>query len=764
MRRSICFFGVCLVLLASVSVVRGQNVPKPLNSSFLITEGVKVHDKELYDSARTYFQQVTRNDSLYGTACYEIALGYYAEKAYDSALVYIKKAVNSGQMTVTEQARVLMGSIFGDAGASDSALVCYYEALKRMPYSSKLLYDIGATYYRLDSLDLAERYFIQAITVNPTYYRATFMLGRLNEKMNRRIEAMLCYYMASLINPSVDLTRLVELYLGGESDLVPLLKEYVPTSPSFEKVEDYINSKIAMSDKYKPVFKSPTAFVRQGDILFKYLEYDPKVDNFYMNYFVQLFTYLRDKKQVETAMYIYFSDFNIDKVQKWIKSNSSKIQKFYGGLKSEIWRLAGRGFVNDANYEGMNYVFSNGNLLEFGKYSNEKNKVKEELWQFVEKDGSVSTTMNYKNGKPEGEMKDFNSSGQLTSNIPFVNGVKSGAGRLYHDNGLLKAEGIFENDKLNGKLTHYFYTGQKQAEQIYKNDAENGLTVNYYKNGAVVDSVSWSNGKQNGEYRSFYANNQLSATGRLVNDLIDGELIYYYPDGKISNHGNMVKDNKVGKWVIYYPNGVVKDIAFYNDKGNLADTGKSFDANGILTNLYIYSNNGKNVQRFYYRPDGSVFEKEEVKNDNLVKMESFDINGKSFGEINISNSGTYVKDYNRYGTISAEGMVKNGKTEGRWIFYGFWGNIRQISYYKKGEQNGADTLFFPNGKIKSVGNYKDGKADGYGTLYNQAGKITAEGYCVNDVKEGYWLAYDNSGKMTRRVYFSENEPDQWQQF
>jgi antitoxin component YwqK of YwqJK toxin-antitoxin module len=765
MGRYIYTLGISVVLLFSKMAAQGQNVPKPLQSAFLIAEGIMFHDKQIYDSARTCFEQITRNDSLYGTACYEIALGYYSEKEYDSALFYIQKAVNSGEIGITEQARVLMGSIFDDAGMPDSALACYQIALKTAPYNSKLLYDFGCTYFRMDSLDLAEQYLIQAIKINPTYYRATFMLGKLNEKMNRRIEAMLCYYMANLINPSAELTRGVELYLAGESDIDPLRKEYIPTSPSFEKIEEYINSKIAMTAKYKPVFKSQSAFVRQGDLLFKYLEYDPKADNFYMNYYVPLFIYIRDKKFMETAMYVYFSGFNIENVQKWIKSNSPKIQKYYGAVKEEINRLSARGFVHATRYDGMNYVYSDGILSAFGKYSDEKNKVREGLWHFLGNGGFIASTENYKNGKLNGEDKDFNLQGQLTGSFHYVNGMMSGVGRLYHDNGQLQAEGSFENDKLNGKLTYYFPTGQRRSEENYKTGMLNGVLSNYYKNGNIADSVSWTNGKQNGIYCAMYPNGQISAQGRLVNDLVEGELVYYYPDGQISAQGNMIKNNYAGKWVTYHPNGAISAVSFYNDKGNLSDTAKYFDANGILTSMLVYSNNGKNIQEFYCRPDGSIYQKQEIKNEIPTKLEVFDKDGKVLETINISgNAETFVKHYNEFGKVSAEGIRKNGKQEGRWVYYGIFGNIERISYFKKGDRNGADTLFFSNGKIKTISNYKDDKADGYGLSYNLAGKITVEGYCVNDNPEGYWLYYDNFGNITQKAYLTNGEPDQWQQY
>jgi antitoxin component YwqK of YwqJK toxin-antitoxin module/Tfp pilus assembly protein PilF len=639
-------------------------------------------------------------------ACYEIALGYYYEKSYDSAAVYIRKAVDCKQMS--EQARVLMGTIFDEAKMPDSALACYKTALQFMPYNSKLLYDIGCTYYRLDSLDLAEDFVIQAIKINPTYYKATFMLGALNEKRNRRVEALLCYYMAALINPSAELVRTVELYLGGESEIAPLVKEYVPTSPSFEKIEEYIDAKIAMTAKYKPIFKSKSAFARQGDILFKYLEFDPKADNFYMNFYVKLFTLMRDKKQVETAMYVYFSGFNIESVQKWVKSNSSKVTKFYGAVKDEITRLSARGFVNDANYQGMNYVYADGVLSEFGKYSDEKNKVREGLWIVVEPDGWVSTTVNYKNGKPDGEVNGFNSNGQLIGSISVVNGIKSGVQKMYYNNGQLQWEAFYENSKLNGKLTRYYFTGQKQGEENYRND------------------------------------------------LLEDEMIYYYLDGKISQQGNFVKDNPIGKWIDYHPNGSISTINFYSNKGNLPDTASYFDANGVLTSVFVYSNNGKNIQKIYFRPNGSVYTKEEVKNENLIKIESFDTIGNVLETTNISNAGTYVKYRNWFGNVSSEGMLKNGNADGRWVYYGLFGNIRQVSWFKQGEQYGADTSFYPNGKIKIIGNNKNGKHNGYATQYNQAGKVTDIWYYANDEPDQWQQMYSVNGNLDFETYYSNH--------
>lgn len=753
------YFSLCLALLFFNPDVSGQNVPKPLNVGFLIDEGIRCHDNQLYDSARYYFLQVTRNDSLYSTACYEIALGYYDEEEYELALAYIKKAVNGREASIREQATVLMGTIYDDAGMPDSAIICYKIALKSLPYNTKLLYDLGFTYYKLDSLELSEQYLIQAITINPTYFRANFALGQLNEKMNRKIEALLCYYMANLITHSTDLARYIEFYLSDESHITPLVNEYHPAFRSFETVDEYINSKIAMTAKYKPIFKSTTAFARQGDLLFKYLEYEPNTNNFYMNYYVKILTLIREKKQIETCMYTYFSPFKEEKVQKWMASNASKVQKFYDMVLGEINQMIYKGFVNNTHDEGIRYVYNKGVLLEFGKYSDEKNKVKEGLWRFLEKNGSVSTTLNYDNGEPNGEMKEFNSSGQMVSSIPFVNGRRVGAGKLYYENGALKADAFFENNALHGELTRYFATGQKQKTENYKNGNENGWFATYYKNGNIADSVSWSNGKQNGIYCALYPNNQLSTVGRFVNNMIDGEVLNYYPDGKIKNQLNFVRDNITGKRTSYHPNGAIEQITFYNDNGNLIDTSKYFAADGILQSMFIYSNNEKNIQKIYYRANGSIFQKNEVINDNLVKIEYFDNEGKLLETTPISKTGTYIKNRNWLGNISSEGMLVNGEYEGRWINYGLAGNMEQVSYFKNGERNGTDTSFFSNGKIRAIVR----QYDGYATYYNQSGVLNAEGYYVNDAKEGYWRFYNSSGKLSHIAYYTNNELDQWQQ-
>jgi antitoxin component YwqK of YwqJK toxin-antitoxin module len=744
--------------------IQGQNVPKPLQSNFLIQEGIKWHDRQEFDSARFYFNQITRNDSLYATASYEIALGYYSVENYDSALYYIKKAVNGRETNIREQARTLMGSIFDDAGMPDSALACYEEALKLLPYSSKLLYDLGVTHYKLGHLELAEQYLIQAIKLNPVYYRATIILGRVNEKMNRRVEALLCYYMASLINNNASIVRAVELYLGGESDIVPGIKEYVPTHPSFEKIEDYIDSKIAMNAKYKPIVKSTSAFARQGDLLFKYLQFDPKSDNFYMNYYVRFFTSLRDRKLLETCMNLYFAEFDFPHVKKWIEKNSAKVKQFYTTVVGDIFNLAAKGFVNEAHYDGMFYVFSNGVLLEFGKYSDEKNKVKEEMWLFVEKDGLVSTTLNYEKGKPQGVMESFASDGSMTSEIPYINGVRAGTGKWYHDNGNPRIEAHYVNNKLDGKCIYFFYTGQKEKEENFVNGLEDGLTVNYFKNGAVKDSIFRSQGKQNGEYLEYYPNGNLSVKGKIINDFATGEVFYYYPDGQIRTQGTLVKNEYNGKWTTYYPNGAVESVVLYNDKGVLVDTSKNYNANGDITLISINSNNGKNAHRIYYRPDGSIYEKEEIKNNELVKVELFDNDNKSIEVINIGKGNTNVKRQNWMGNISSEGIFKAGKIDGRWVYRGLHGNIERISHFKNGDRNGTDTTFYANGQIKSIENFKDDQYNGYTTYFHISGNVEAEGYCVNDKKEGYWLYYDIFGKLTRKAYFTENEADQWQQY
>ena len=94
--------------------------------------------------------------------------------------------------------------------------------------------------------------------------------------------------------------------------------------------------------------------------------------------------------------------------------------------------------------------------------------------------------------------------------------------------------------------------------------------------------------------------------------------------------------------------------------------------------------------------------------------------------------------YFKNGKIWKKGNLKDGKRDGEFIEYGFFGsrNIyhkRRLENYKDGKLDGGYLNYFDTGDVNVVGNYKDGKLEGKYTYYDKDGKIYWEGIYKDDV-------------------------------
>ena len=86
-----------------------------------------------------------------------------------------------------------------------------------------------------------------------------------------------------------------------------------------------------------------------------------------------------------------------------------------------------------------------------------------------------------------------------------------------------------------------------------------------------------------------------------------------------------------------------------------------------------------------------------------------------------------VREYYDNGQISIKGNFKDGKRDGRWLFYySSNGQIWTENNFNNGKQDGKYTSYYNNGQIKIEGNYINGLEDGKWTNYNEDGKITYE--------------------------------------
>ena len=128
--------------------------------------------------------------------------------------------------------------------------------------------------------------------------------------------------------------------------------------------------------------------------------------------------------------------------------------------------------------------------------------------------------------------KAFDSNENLLGRIK--DGKRDGEWKEYYDNNQVAIEGSYSNGLMNGYFKHYWKTGELRHEGKY----------------------------ENGDRKSISTVSGIPISGR------EGLHIFYYKNGNFQSKQNLKKGVIVGNLIEYHYNGLVKTEAKYNNYGN----------------------------------------------------------------------------------------------------------------------------------------------------------------------------------------------------
>ena len=125
------------------------------------------------------------------------------------------------------------------------------------------------------------------------------------------------------------------------------------------------------------------------------------------------------------------------------------------------------------------------------------------------KDGQVKSIENFKNGKLNGEFKEFFENGSLFQTGTFKNGDMKNI-KVFYENGKLKFEQNLKDRK--GKYRGYYPNGQLEVEgEVFQGD-EIGLWKYYNENGNLSSEGMYKEGKKVGEWKFYKTDGNLLKT------------------------------------------------------------------------------------------------------------------------------------------------------------------------------------------------------------------------------------------------------------
>jgi len=105
--------------------------------------------------------------------------------------------------------------------------------------------------------------------------------------------------------------------------------------------------------------------------------------------------------------------------------------------------------------------------------------------------------------------------------------------KYFNKNGTLMSEENYKNGKLNGEQLIYYSDGQITEFAIYEDGLKNGITSKYASNGILIEEITYKKGKPNGLAKYFELNGNLKETGLYKDGKRVGKWEYYL-EGKVA--------------------------------------------------------------------------------------------------------------------------------------------------------------------------------------------------------------------------------------
>ncbi len=97
------------------------------------------------------------------------------------------------------------------------------------------------------------------------------------------------------------------------------------------------------------------------------------------------------------------------------------------------------------------------------------------------------------------------------------------------------------------------------------------------------------------------------------------------------------------------------------------------------------------------------------------------------------NNKVYEKQYYESGKLFMEGVLIDGKRDGKWVAYYETGVFWSTGYYKEGLKHGKSNVYYENGKVRYTKNYE------------------------NDIAQGLWQFFDENGKLLKEINFKNGK-------
>lgn len=732
-----------------------------INSAEIINEGVSLFDEGKYKESIEKLKEVDRNDTNYVWALAELSVSYVADSQFVQGIKMADEGLSYNSKSENHFLRS-KGVALDKMGKTDEAIKVNEYALKKYPWDFLTRYNCALAYEKKNLPKSVSMYKDIIVNYNPFHPLSHYRLSTIAADEGKLAPYMLASYMYLMLKPggsnALDVITKVEKLVKGETNL-PENKDKV--NYSFADLETIIESKAALSSKYKHKVKLNYPFVSQTQLFLEKLEYKASDTSIWMQQYVPFFVELNKKNYLEPFVYTMLSGLNIPEVQNWLKKNQAKKQEFYSWASSYLSKdITKKTITIDGKDQTLSVWYYDTRFIHsLGNYKDAQNTIRTGHWIYYYPNTVVSAKGNYdSNGKKTGDWKYYYDNGVLKEVESYNAGKSEGTYKLYYPNGAIKYSCTMANGSIQGELKYYNNAEILETSNIFKDDKLNGTSKSFYNSGAVKSEVNFINGLKEGKAKDFNNIGVLVKEGEYKNGKYNGTYKSYYNNGKVASEGLIKDDKEEGVWNHYYDNGKQGEVSNFKDGKNIGSW-KKYSETGHLLEECTYNEKGKlNGEHKVYDTDGKLHYILDYKDGKLKGLRYFDKSGKLISENKEKGGVLKLKSLYPDGKhIMSEGTYKDGLRDGIWKYYELTGVVSSEENYKAGAKEGPAKSFYSNGKKETELTYKNNLLDGYYKGFYRNGKTSIEGYYVNDQKEGYWYRYYPNGKVSDVYYYLNGE-------
>lgn len=754
-----------LFITAPLLTIAQKHKIELINSGAIIDSAGVLYDSAHYKPALILLNKVSRSDTNYVRSIYQKALICEADSQYKEAIrLCVEGLALKQQREYEPDIYNTYGNTLNDMGEREKALKVFDAAIAKYPAYSLLYFNKGIVYLGMKKYDESEKWFKQALMINPYMYSAHFELGAVALFQGKLVPAFISFASYLLVSPEGRYHSNCIKYLSQISSNADAILEYknartIQPSANYQEIEDIIASKVALDKGYKPLTSIDDPISRQIQAVIEKVEYKPDVNDFWVQYYVPYYKKMYADGKFDPLIFHLFSGVDLPVIQTYMKKNKKLQEAFINGAADYLntIRETRELFYARRDTVKKRYIFSEGKLVGRGALTPNGKSIMGD-WKGYYSCGNLKSTGRYNdNGERTGEWTWYNISGGLKAKEHYENGKLEGIQDYYFINGNLSSHELQSAGQLNGVTTTYFYGGNVKAIGNYKAGKKDGNEKTYYANGNLFSESIYLNGELNGTVREYFKNGKLKEVDEYANGKLDGPYKLYKESGGLATEGQYIKDKAEGEWKYYHPNGKMRLKATYSNSKEDGLHEEYFES-GQVSMSYTAKNNKITGEMTSYYKDGKPLEKATYTNGVISAAKYFDKSGREVSSLTSVNGVPSLVNYSTRGVKVSRVFYDNkGQLSGLDTIFYPSGKVKQINNYKDDEFNGPSVTYYQSGKKKYEMDMADGKENGYYISYFSNGKVESEGWMRDGESEGEWNFYNELGVLTNRSYYLDGE-------